>query len=209
MRNGKIGNFIFQIKTTTMKGTRNIVLLSIAALVLILFVWGCNVRNGLAKAETDIKGKWGLVQTQYNRKAKLYENVVNTIKGAARNEDTTLIKIVQMRSRIPNITDASTPQEVADADRQLNAIGRSALNINIEAYPTLQATGLYRDLQAQVEGTENRVTVALDDWNNAITGFNQRIVKFPNSMIAGMFGFKQKQNYEAPKGSEDTKVNFN
>ena len=191
-----------------MKGTRNLSLLIILGLLLILGVWGCNVRNGLASGETDIKGKWGQVQTQYNRKAKLYENVVNTIKGAAKNEDTTLIKIVQMRSKIPAITDASTPQQVAEADRQLNAIGRSALNINIEAYPTLQATGLYRDLQAQIEGTENRVTVALNDWNTAITSFNQRVVRFPGNMVASMFGYKQKENYKAPEGSEDTKVDF-
>jgi LemA protein len=191
-----------------MKGTRNVMLLSIGALILILFFWGCNVRNGLASGETDIKGKWGQVQTQYNRKAKLYENVVNTIKGAAKNEDTTLIKIVQMRSRVPAISENSSPQQVAEADRQLNAIGRSALNINIEAYPTLQATGLYRDLQAQIEGTENRVTVALNDWNTAITNFNQKVVRFPANMIASMFGYKQKENYKAPEGSEDTKVDF-
>jgi LemA protein len=191
-----------------MKGSRNVMLLSIVALFLILFVWGCNVRNGLASAETDIKGKWGQVQTQYNRKAKLYENVVNTIKGAARNEDTTLIKIVQMRSGVPSISEASTPQQVLEADKQLNAIGRSALNINIEAYPTLQATGLYRDLQAQIEGTENRVTVALNDWNTSITDFNQRVVRFPGNVIAGFFGYKQKENYTAPEGAEDTKVDF-
>ncbi len=191
-----------------MKGTRNLGILIIIGLLLIFVVWGCNVRNGLATADTDIKGKWGLVQTQYNRKAKLYENVVNTIKGAARNEDTTLIKIVQMRSRVPAITPNSSPQEVAEADKQLNAIGRSALNINVEAYPTLQATGLYKDLQAQIEGTENRVTVALNDWNNAITGYNTMIVRFPGNMIAGLFGYKTKENYVAPPGSEDTKIDF-
>jgi LemA protein len=177
--------------------------------VAILFFWGCNYRNSLASKETDINGKWGQVQTQYNRKAKLYENVVNTIKGAARNEDTTLIKIVQMRSRVPAITPNSSPQEVAEADRQLNAIGRSALNINIEAYPTLKATDLYRDLQAQIEGTENRVTVALNDWNSAITDYNQKIVRFPGNMLAGMLGYKKKENYRAPEGAEDTKVDFN
>ena len=180
----------------------------ILGIVVVLILWSISVRNGLATAQTDINGKWGKVQTQYNRKAKLYENVVNTIKGAARNEDTTLIKIVQMRSRIPNITPQSTPQEVADADKQLNNIGRAALNVNIEAYPTLQATGLYRDLQAQIEGTENRVTVALNDWNDAITAYNMRIVRFPSNLVAGIFGYHQKQNYEAPPGSEDTKVDF-
>lgn len=180
----------------------------IIAVVAIVALWAISARNGMATAETDINGKWGQVQAQYNRKAKLYENVVNTIKGAARNEDTTLIKIVQMRSRIPNVTPESSPQQVAEADKQLNAIGRAALNVNIEAYPTLQATGLYKDLQAQIEGTENRVTVALSDWNNAITAYNTKIIRFPGNIIAGLFGYKQKQNYVAPVGSEDTKVDF-
>ena len=180
----------------------------ILGLVAVLILWSISVRNGLATAQTDINGKWGKVETQYNRKAKLYENVVNTIKGAARNEDTTLIKIVQMRSKIPNITPQSSPQEIAEADKQLNSIGRAALNVNIEAYPTLQATGLYRDLQAQIEGTENRVTVALNDWNDAITGYNTKLIRFPSNIIAGIFGYHQKENYVAPKGSEDTKVDF-
>ena len=192
-----------------MKRTRNLPLLIIGGLILILFFWGCSSRNALASAETDIKGKWGQVQTQYNRKAKLYESVVNTIKGAARNEDTTLLRIVQMRSRVPAITDASSALQISEADKQLNAIGKSALNINIEAYPTLQATGLYRDLQAQIEGTENRVAVALGDWNKAITDYNTKIVRFPGNIIAGMFAYKQKENYLAPAGSEDTKVDFN
>lgn len=180
----------------------------ILAVVAVIALWAISARNGMATAETDINGKWGQVQAQYNRKAKLYENVVATIKGAARNEDTTLIKIVQMRSRVPNISPESTPEQVAAADKQLNAIGRAALNVNIEAYPTLQATGLYRDLQAQIEGTENRVTVALGDWNNAITAFNTKIIRFPGNIIAGIFGYKQKQNYVAPPGSEDTKIDF-
>ena len=182
--------------------------LIILGIVVIVVIWAVSARNGFATAETDINGKWGIVQTQYNRKAKLYENVVNTIKGAARNEDTTLIKIVQMRSRIPN-TAPDDPQALANADKQLNAVGRAALNINVEAYPTLKATDLYRDLQAQIEGTENRVTVALGDWNNAVTAYNTKLVRFPGNIIAGIFGYKAKKNYEAPVGSEDTKVNFN
>lgn len=191
-----------------MKGTRNLGILIVIGLILIFGVWGCNFRNSLAQAENTINGKWGEVQTQYNRKAKLYENVVNTIKGAARNEDTTLIKIVQMRSRVPQISNNSTPEQLAAADKQLNDIGRAALNINIEAYPTLQATGLYKDLQRQIEGTENRVTVALNDWNSSITSYNSKIVNFPGNLIANMFGYKTKQNYVAPPGSEDTKVDF-
>ena len=182
--------------------------LIILGILALLVIWVISSRNGMATAETDINGKWGKVQTQYNRKAKLYENVVNTIKGAARNEDTTLIKIVQMRSKIPNITPASSPEQIVEADKQLNAIGRSALSINVEAYPTLKATELFRDLQAQIEGTENRVTTALGDWNDAITSYNNKIIRFPGNIVANIFGYSKKKNYEAPAGSEDATTDF-
>ncbi len=180
----------------------------IVAILAIIFIWGISLRNGLATAETGINGKWGMVQTQYNRKAKLYENIVNTIKGAATNEDTTLIKIVQMRSRMPQISSSATPEQIAEADKQLNQIGRAALNINIEAYPTLKSTELFQNLQTQVEGTENRVTTALNDWNQAITDYNLKVVRFPGNILAGILGYKQKQNYVAPEGAEDTKIDF-
>ena len=183
----------------------SIIILSILGLILL---WAIFTRNSLASGEVKIAGMWGKVQTQYNRKAKIYENIVSTIKGAARNEDTTLLKIVQMRSHIPNINENSSPNQVVEADKQLNQIGRAALNVNIEAYPTLQATGLYKELQAQVEGTENRVTVALGDWNDAITNYNNNIVRFPGNLIAGLFGYKIKENYVAPAGAEDTKIDF-
>ncbi len=181
----------------------------ILVVVGILALWAISARNGMASAQNDINGLWGKVQAQYNRKAKLYENVVSTIKGAARNEDTTLIKIVQMRSRVPEINPNSTPEQVAAADKQLSAVGRAALNVNIEAYPTLQATGLYKDLQAQIEGTENRVTVALDDWNAGITTYNAKVINFPGNILAGLFGYKTMKNYEAEKGAENTKIDFN
>ncbi|MBS1511223.1 MAG: LemA family protein [Bacteroidetes bacterium] len=180
----------------------------ILAIIAVLVIWVVTVRNGLATAQTGIDGKWGDVQTQFQRKKNMYENVVATIKGAARNEDTTLQNIVKMRSRIPDVPANATPEELAAADKQYNQLGRAALNINVEAYPTLQATGLYKDLQAQVEGTENRVTVALRDWNQAITDFNTRLVRFPTNLIAGMFGFKAKANYKADEDAKDTKIDF-
>lgn len=179
------------------------------AVVGILLIWGISVRNGMATAQTGIDGLWGKVETQYQRKAKLYENLVNTVKGAAKNEDTTLIKIVQMRSRIPNITpDQNNPQALAAADKQYNDLGRAMLNINVEAYPTLRATELFKDLQAQVEGTENRVAVALGDWNDGVTAYNTKLVKFPNNIIAGLFGYTAKKNFKADEGAKDAKVSF-
>lgn len=192
-----------------MKGTRNIVLLSIGALVLIFFVWGCNGCNSMASAEKKIEGKWGEVEIQFNRKAKLYNSVVNAIKGAAMNEDTTLIKIVQMRSRIPDIKpDPNNPQQLADVDRQYSNLGKSMLNINFENYPTLRTQEMFINLQAQIEGTENRIAVAIKDWNDAITKFNASIVRFPKSMLAKWFGYKQKANYKAPEGSNDAEIDF-
>jgi LemA protein len=138
----------------------------------------------------------------------MYENILNTIKGAARNEDTTLIKIVQMRSKVPSIGSNASPESLVNADKELNSIGRAALSVNIEAYPQLKATGLYENLQAQVEGTENRVTTALNDWNVAITDYNKKIVSFPNNIIASLLGYQSMNNYEAPVGAEDTKVDF-
>ncbi len=185
-----------------MKRSGVIIIVIIAALVL----WGISVRNGLATAKTDINGKWGQVENQFQRKMKLYENVIATIKGSAKNEDTTLIKITQMRAKIPAI-DANNPQSVADANRMLDQM-KSSINISVEAYPTIQTTQAFRDFQTEIAGTENRVTTAIMDWNNAITAYNTKLVKFPSNLIAGMFGYKEMANYKADEGAKDTKVDF-
>jgi LemA protein len=179
----------------------------ILAIVGILALWAISVRNGLATAETGINGKWGDVEGQYQRKKNLYDNVIATIKGSAKNEDTTLIKITQMRSKIPNNIDAANPQALAEANRQFDQL-RSAINISVEAYPTLQTTAAFRDFQAQIEGTENRVTTAIRDWNQAVTEYNNKIVRFPNNILASIFGYKAKPNYKADIDAKDTKVDF-
>jgi LemA protein len=181
-----------------------IIILVVAGL---LVLWGISVRNGLATAQTGINGKWGEVETQFQRKMKLYENVIATIKGSAKNEDTTLIKIVQLRSKIPTL-DPNNPQSLSEANRQFDQM-RSAINISVEAYPTIQTTQAFRDFQAQVEGTENRVAVAIRDWNQAITEYNTKLVKFPANLVAGLFGYTAKTNYKADDGAKDTKVDFN
>jgi LemA protein len=181
--------------------------LIILGIIAVLVIWGISIRNGLATGETGITGKWGEVETQFQRKMKLYENVIATIKGSAKFEDTVLTKIIAMRSRVPKI-DQNNPQSLADANRQLDQMKGSILNINVEAYPTLQTTGAFRDFQAQIEGTENRVAVAIRDWNNAITAYNTKLIRFPNNIIGNMFGFKAKENYKADEGAKDTKVDF-
>jgi LemA protein len=186
-----------------MKRSGIIILVAVGLLV----IWAISVRNGLATAQAGINGKWGEVETQFQRKMKLYENVIATIKGSAKFEDTVLTKIIAMRSRIPQI-DPNNPQSLADANRQLDQMKGSILNINVEAYPTLQTTGAFRDFQAQIEGTENRVAVAIRDWNQAITDYNTKLVKFPANLIAGLFGYTAKANYKADEGARDFKVEF-
>ncbi len=186
-----------------MKRSGIIILVIIGVLVL----WAISVRNGLAASETGINGKWGEVETQFQRKKNLFDNVIATIKGSAKNEDTTLIKIIQMRSRIPNSIDQNNPQALADANRQFDQL-KNSINISVEAYPNMQTTQQYRDFEAQIEGTENRIAVAIRDWNQAITDYNLRIVRFPNNLLAGLFGYKQKANFKSDPGAKDTKVDF-
>lgn len=187
--------------------TKNLSLIVIIGLVVILGFWGCSGYNKIVTADQDIKGKWSTVEAQYERKKNLYENVVNTIKGSAKNEDTTLIKIIQMRSRIPNI-DPNNPQTINDANRQLDQMKQSILNINVEAYPTLQTTQAFRDFQTQIEGTENRVTVAIRDWSEAVQNYNVMVVRFPGRILASLFGYKEKPYFKSDEGAKDTKVDF-
>ncbi len=181
-----------------------IILLVIAG---ILILWIISVRNGLATSETNINGKWGEVETQYQRKKNLYDNVIATIKGSAKNEDTTLIRITQMRAGIPSTIDQGNPDALANANRQFDQL-KSSINIAVEAYPQIQTTQAFRDFQQQIEGTENRVAVAIRDWNTSITEYNTRLVRFPSNIIAGLFGYKAKANYKSDPGAKDTKVDF-
>lgn len=191
-----------------MKGTRNIVLFVILAFVLIFGVWGCGQYNGILKSDNNVNAKWSAVEAQYQRKKNLYENVVATIKGAARNEDTTLIRIVQMRSRIPDVQPGN-PQSLNEANRAMDQMKNSILNINVEAYPTIQATQAFRDFQTQIEGTENRVTVAINDWSQSVQDYNNRVITFPGSIFASLMGKKTKEYFSADSGAKDTKVDFN
>jgi LemA protein len=112
-----------------------------------------------------------------------------------------------MRSRIPSI-DPNNPQTLNDANRQLDQMKQSILNINVEAYPTIQTTQAFRDFQAQIEGTENRVTVAIRDWSQSVQAYNTKVVQFPGKILASLFGFKEKPYFQSDAGAKDTKVDF-
>jgi LemA protein len=101
------------------------------------------------------------------------------------------------------------PQSLNDANHALDQMKNSILNINVEAYPTIQTTQSFRDFQAQIEGTENRVTVAINDWSQSVQDYNNKVITFPGSIFASMLGKKKKDFFNADAGAKDTKVDFN
>jgi len=196
------------------KGT--IVLLIVVLLVGFAGCAGCGSYNSLVGQDELVSQAWGDVQTQYQRRADLIPNLVNTVKGAADFEKTTLEAVTNARSRATGITlssddlkDPAKVQQFMQAQQELGgALGR--LLVVAENYPQLRATDAFRDLQAQLEGTENRITVARRDYNEAVRQYNTSVRRFPASIIAGLFGFGRRTAFEATAGSENAPtVNFN
>lgn len=162
--------------------------------------------NSMVTADENIKGKWGEVQTQYQRRADLIPNLVATVKGEANFEKSTLTDVVQARAKATSIqVDASklTPESIQQyqaAQGQLStALGR-LLSVT-ENYPTLRANDAFRGLQVQLEGTENRIGIARKDFNEAVQAYNGKIRSFPANLTAKMFGFKEKGYFQADPAS--------
>lgn len=187
--------------------TRNIVLLSILGFILLLGGCGCSGYNGLVQKDQNVKGKWANVESDYQRRSDLIPNLVNTVKGAANFEKSTLEAVVNARAQATQTKiDVSnlSPEKVAEFQRaqsQLSgAIGR--LLVTMEKYPELKATDAFRDLQAQLEGTENRIKVSRNDFNAAVQEYNTSVRTFPMVLFSGIFGFKEKGFFAAEAGAE-------
>ena len=187
--------------------TRNIVLIVIGGLILLLGGCGCSGYNGLVQMDQNVKGKWANVESDYQRRSDLIPNLVNTVKGAADFEKSTLEAVVNARAQATqtkiDVTNLS-PEKVAEvqkAQSQLSgAIGR--LLVTMEKYPELKATDAFRDLQSQLEGTENRIKVSRNDFNSAVQEYNTSVKKFPMVLFSGLFGFKEKGFFAAEAGAE-------
>ena len=164
--------------------------------------------------DEEVNAQWANVENQYQRRADLIPNLVATVKGYASHEQETLEGVVSARSKATQVTidpDNMTPeklQEFQAAQGELNsALGR--LLMITENYPDLKANQNFRDLQVQLEGTENRIANERTQFNNLANGFNAVIRKFPANILAGLFGFEKKAYFEAEKGSESApKVEF-
>lgn len=196
-----------------MKGTRNITLLVIGALFLILGLWGCNGCNKIKTADQSVKKSWGNVETNYQRRTDLYSAVIKTIEGSANFEKSLLKDVVEARAKLGSTTVNVDDQASLDKYQQNQTQMRGAFSNlmgYVESYPDIKTTKAFQDFQTQIDGTENRINVARQDYNQKVEDFNRRIVTFPSSMLAGMIGMKEKAYYKSDPGSEKAPdVNFN
>lgn len=185
----------------------SILLIAILALLFIGGCMTCNVQKSLVTLDENAKSKWGEVQNQYQRRSDLVPNLVNTVKGAANFEKSTLEAVTQARANAtsmkvdPNDLSPEKIKEFQARQGELSqALGR--LLMVTENYPQLRATEAFRDLQVQLEGTENRITVARKGFNDAVQGYNTKLRIFPNNIFAGMMGFKTKGTFEADANAQ-------
>lgn len=190
-----------------MKGTRNLTLLIILGIVIILGAWSCSGYNGLVKQDETVKNRWNNVQSSYQRRTDLIPNLVNTVKGEANFEQSTLTGVVEARARATQITiDPSniTPEKLQQFQQAqagvTSALGR--LLAVAENYPNLRTNDGFRALQAELAGTENRINVARNDFNDAVNTYNTKVRSFPMNIFSGMFGFHVKEGFKAEAGSE-------
>jgi len=198
--------------------TSYIVIIVIAAILLIGGCGGCsyyvNTYNGIVSLNQNVQSKWGTVQTDYQRRADLVPNLVATVKGVANFEKSTLVDVTNARAKATSIQvdptklTPETIQKFQSAQGELStALGR--LLVASERYPELKATENFSGLQAQLEGTENRIAVARRDFNDAVQQYNTKIKQFPTSLIASRGGFTEKGYFQADAAAANApKVQF-
>lgn len=196
-----------------MKGTRNITLLVILGLVLILGFWGCSGYNKLVTGDQNVKKVWGNVETNYQRRTDLYNSVIKTIEASANFEKSLLKDVVEARAKLGQVTVNVDDQQSLDQYQQAQGQMRGAFSNllgYVENYPDIKTTKAFQDFQTQIEGTENRINVARQDYNKAVESYNLLVKRFPNNLMAGLFGFGAKAYYKADPGSQNAPdVNFN
>ena len=187
------------------KGTTAIII--IAAIAVILFFWVKGAYNGLVKADEQVSAAWAQVENVYQRRADLIPNLVATVKGYAEHESSTLESVMAARARATQMTvdasdlNAESIAEYHDAQGELSqALGR--LLMITENYPDLKANQNFRDLQAQLEGTENRIATERMKFNETARAYNTMVRSFPKNIIASMFNFDTKGYFKAEEGAE-------
>ena len=191
-----------------------IILIAVAAVVLGIFFWFQGNYNNMVKMDEGVQAAWSQVENVYQRRADLIPNLVATVKGYASHEQQTLEGVISARSKATQITvdpEVLTSEQLAKYQKAQGELG-SALGKLLaitENYPDLKANTNFLELQAQLEGTENRITVERKKFNDAARVYNTTIRQFPKNIVAGMFGFEKKPYFEAQEGAEQApKVEF-
>lgn len=178
----------------------------IAGLLTALSFSSCGY-NTLVNLEENVKGKWAQVENAYQRRADLVPNLVNTVKGAANFEQETLTQVIEARSRASSVSvdpENLTPEAIQQFQQSQDALSQSLgrLLVTVERYPELKANQNFLELQAQLEGTENRISTERRAFNEATQEYNSSVRRFPNNITAGIFGFQQKGYFTAEAGAE-------
>ena len=184
----------------------------IGGVLLLLVMMIAGSYNGMVSSRESVNTVWSKVESQYQRRSDLIPNLVNTVKGAANFEQETLTKVIEARSKVTQIkVDANNPEDIARFQQAQGQVSSSLSRLLAvaENYPQLKATENFKDLQSQLEGTENRITVARNDFNDAARSYNTKIKSFPANLLAGMFGFKERPYFEADADAKKApSVNF-
>lgn len=185
-----------------------VVLGAIALVVLLCGVWAVSAYNGMVARNEDVSKSWATVESQYQRRYDLIPNLVETVKGSAKFEKSTLTAVVEARSRVGSVTvdksvlnDPAAFKKFEDAQAGLSS-ALSRLLVTVERYPDIKSTQNYRDLQVQLEGTENRIAVARKDYNDVAQGYNVSIKMFPDSIIAGYGHFVERPYFHAAAAAD-------
>jgi len=182
-------------------------LIIIGIVIFIIYRWAVGINNTAINYEEDAKTAWANVQSAYQRRNDLIGNLVNTVQGAADFERGTLTDVIEARAKATQVNiDPSnlTPENLAAFQEAQTGVSSalSRLLVTVERYPELKANQNFLELQSQLEGTENRINVARDRFNEAVNDYNKYIRIFPNNVLAGMFGFEQMSRFAAEAGAE-------
>ena len=182
------------------------------AVVAVVVVWGVSVYNGLVSRNEMVVSSWSQVENQYQRRYDLVPNLVNTVKGYAEHEKGLLEGVVEARAKATSMNldvESMTQEQLSEYLKVQNELG-SAIKTSIvaigEAYPDLKASNNFVELQAQLEGCENRIAVARKDFNEAVRGYNLKVKRFPSNILAGLFGFDQKAYFESNEAAAEAPV---
>lgn len=184
-----------------------IILIVVVLVVIMLFSWGSSSYNNLVTKDQTVQQQWAQVENVYQRRSDLIPNLVNTVKGVANFEQKTLTDVIEARAKATsvqvnpkNLDEASISKFQSAQDNLSSSLAR--LMVVVENYPQLKATQNFSELQSQLEGTENRITVERMKFNEVVQDYNVQVRRFPSNIFAGMFGFREKAYFKAVAGAE-------